>query len=987
MPLLALGSTLFLLPPAARADILVDGTTCTLAQAVNAANKANCPASFPAPDVGSCAAASGGSNTIQLSVDVNLSAVDNYLYGPNGLPPVASTITIVGNGHTISRSSSPGTPPFRLFYVSGGWEVCAGILTLDSLTLSGGLAQGGSSTTGGGGLGAGGAIFNQGTVHLVGVTITQCTARGGGPPSAAGAAGGGGMGGDAPASSSDGGSFGGAFPGTGGVGGGASATVGGGGGGFVSGADGVGGAGGGKGGFGGVGANPTVGDGGDGGSASSGGSGGGGSFGAGGGGGSSGGGGGGGGGVGGGGGGVVSSIGTSFGGHGGFGGGGGQGGGSGGSGGFGGGGGGGGSGCAGCGNNAGGSGGFGGGGGSRGRNPNPPGNGHGGGGAGMGGAIFNMGASTGTGRGALTAVNSTLSGNVAQGGSKRDRVPSGFVSFGGDGMGGGILNLDGSVSLTHCTIAFNAAISGSGISESGRGFAQGSEIFNLAFGNNVEDGSAATATLTLLNSIVGPDTFTDAFSSLDSQAVNGNHTNTATVSADSHDIVFSGTGYTPAVPPLTVDPLLGPLQSNGGPTSTMALGVFPESPALDLGDPAACVASDQRGVLRPQGIGCDIGAYEQGQLAVQRAGTGTGQVLNDGTNGINCGPTCSSGFAAMTTKVIAEADTGSFFAGWSSNCAGGTYDSRLTNQPCVATFSSRAPAITSANSTMFTVGNAGEFMVTSTGNPLPTISETVALPAGLSLSSSASGTLTLHGTPHVGTGGFYNLLFKATNSWPPDASQSFTLLIGQAPAITSGNGVTFTVGSAGTFAVTAIGVPGPTLSESGDALPGGVTFDPTTGVLSGTPNAGTGGTYHVVLKASNGVSPDASQDFTLRVQSGSLFTVAPCRLFDSRTAGGPLASGETRLVPVAGVCAIPATAVALSANVTVTQPSGDGDLALFPSNLSPQLSLLNFRAGQSRANNAILQLATDGSGNLFALAFVTDAGTVHLLVDVNGYLQ
>jgi CSLREA domain-containing protein len=65
-----------------------------------------------------------------------------------------------------------------------------------------------------------------------------------------------------------------------------------------------------------------------------------------------------------------------------------------------------------------------------------------------------------------------------------------------------------------------------------------------------------------------------------------------------------------------VDPLLGPLADNGGPTATHE--PLPGSPVLDAGDPAApgsggtaCEATDQRGVARPQGTGCDIGAVER----------------------------------------------------------------------------------------------------------------------------------------------------------------------------------------------------------------------------------------------------------------------------------------------------------------------------------------------------------------------------------------
>lgn len=57
-----------------------------------------------------------------------------------------------------------------------------------------------------------------------------------------------------------------------------------------------------------------------------------------------------------------------------------------------------------------------------------------------------------------------------------------------------------------------------------------------------------------------------------------------------------------------MNPLLGPLQANGGPTQTMAL--LAGSPAIDAGDNSGCPATDQRGLARPQGAACDIGAYE-----------------------------------------------------------------------------------------------------------------------------------------------------------------------------------------------------------------------------------------------------------------------------------------------------------------------------------------------------------------------------------------
>jgi hypothetical protein len=58
-----------------------------------------------------------------------------------------------------------------------------------------------------------------------------------------------------------------------------------------------------------------------------------------------------------------------------------------------------------------------------------------------------------------------------------------------------------------------------------------------------------------------------------------------------------------------IDPRLGPLVDNGGPTRAHVL--LQGSPAIDAASTPDCPATDQRGVLRPQGAACDIGSYER----------------------------------------------------------------------------------------------------------------------------------------------------------------------------------------------------------------------------------------------------------------------------------------------------------------------------------------------------------------------------------------
>jgi hypothetical protein len=78
-------------------------------------------------------------------------------------------------------------------------------------------------------------------------------------------------------------------------------------------------------------------------------------------------------------------------------------------------------------------------------------------------------------------------------------------------------------------------------------------------------------------------------------------------------------------------------------------------------------------------------------------------------------------------------------------------------------------------------------------------------------------------------------------------------------------------------------------------------------------------------------------------------------------------------------------AKSVAVNVTVTEPASQGYLTLFPSGTTPPLaSTINFRAGQTRANNAILPL---GSGGTISVFSGQPTGTVHFILDVTGYFQ
>jgi hypothetical protein len=133
-------------------------------------------------------------------------------------------------------------------------------------------------------------------------------------------------------------------------------------------------------------------------------------------------------------------------------------------------------------------------------------------------------------------------------------------------------------------------------------------------------------------------------------------------------------------------------------------------------------------------------------------------------------------------------------------------------------------------------------------------------------------------------------------------------------------------------------------------------------------------------------------DSTAPPAGTSFFPLPPCRLIDTRNPAGAysgpaLAAGASRTFDLAGHCGIPATAQAVAVNLTVVGAAGLGDLRAFPGGAPlPAASVINFAAGQTRANNAVLPLSKDGNA---ALAFHADpgAGAVQLVVDVSGYFQ
>jgi hypothetical protein len=125
-----------------------------------------------------------------------------------------------------------------------------------------------------------------------------------------------------------------------------------------------------------------------------------------------------------------------------------------------------------------------------------------------------------------------------------------------------------------------------------------------------------------------------------------------------------------------------------------------------------------------------------------------------------------------------------------------------------------------------------------------------------------------------------------------------------------------------------------------------------------------------------------------------LHTLTPCRVVDTRNPSGPLggpaltADVARTFAIAAAVCGVPASARALSLNVTVTGALAGGSVVLYPGDAAvPPTSTISFAAGQTRANNSILGLSRDGLGTITALAALSASSQVHLILDVNGYFE
>ncbi len=241
----------------------------------------------------------------------------------------------------------------------------------------------------------------------------------------------------------------------------------------------------------------------------------------------------------------------------------------------------------------------------------------------------------------VTITDSTISGNQANGGAA-GALGGAIAETGGNAstylitgstlsnnsvtstaglVGGGAFeaSADATVTIRNSTISGNSLSTPNATAQGGAIHNSGSSSFGAVFvlsNVTVTNNSAKTGgglfqilagSITLQNSIVAGNTASTAGPDC-----------SGPIASQGHNLIGNTAGCTFAATTgdlVNVAANLGPLANNGGPTLTHALN--PGSPAIDAGDPGvpgsggtACEATDQRGITRPQGPRCDIGAFE-----------------------------------------------------------------------------------------------------------------------------------------------------------------------------------------------------------------------------------------------------------------------------------------------------------------------------------------------------------------------------------------
>ncbi|MCA1666054.1 MAG: putative Ig domain-containing protein [Thermomicrobia bacterium] len=526
----------------------------------------------------------------------------------------------------------------------------------------------------------------------------------------------------------------------------------------------------------------------------------------------------------------------------------------------------------------------------------------------------------------------------------------------------GIFNGIGTVTLTNSTISGNDY----GINNGDRTTVTNSTISGNGTNGIYNSGGTTAVTNTILAGNAGSDV----------ALVGG------TITDGGHNLVGSSSGYTFSGTGDTSGPaLLAPLGSYGGPTQTVAL--LPGSPAIDAGDDTACATTgpagvnskDQRGVIRPVGAHCDIGAFEsQGFTLTKTSGDGQRTTATTAfTNPLVVAVAPSAAGAAdnepvnggvVTFTAIPNAGASATLTGSPATITGGQASVTATANTTAGSYSVIASAAGAASVT-FSLTNSAPTLtlsptslpaasggvaysqtLTATGGTAPyTFAVTTGtLPTGLTLTTAGM----LSGTPTAG--GTFAFTIQAQDANGFTGAQQYTIIV-TAPAIIL-SPTTLPGGVKGvaypTTTITAAGGTAPyDFTVTTGTLPTGLTLSPA-GVLSGKPTAT--GSFTVTVTATDANGFTGMQQYTLTV------TAAPL-------------TGIT-LTPPSGAGNPPSVKVGQSEQFTATGTYADGSMQ----NLTNQVQW-------SSSNPQVVTV--DANGKVTG----ESPGTVTITASLNGVTQ
>jgi hypothetical protein len=284
--------------------------------------------------------------------------------------------------------------------------------------------------------------------------------------------------------------------------------------------------------------------------------------------------------------------------------------------------------------------------------------------------------------GSLTVTGSTFSGNTAQEGggifSQKTATITDSTFTGNSATiygGGGLLNAAGSATVTADSFSGNSGPGGGAIDNDATLKITDSTLSGNSAGNNGGGAVVNFGTTTVTQSTIADNSspyganvlnytgfsLTLTMSILAGGQIGPNCGGEQPVTDGGYNIDTGSTcGFTASAHSMSdTQPELGPLASNGGPTQTMALPASsPAVNAIPAATPGCTGTTDQRGITRPQGSGCDIGAYELVLTTGTAPSTPTGLTVTGVTaNSVSLKWNASSGPSGVTGYTVYRGGT------------------------------------------------------------------------------------------------------------------------------------------------------------------------------------------------------------------------------------------------------------------------------------------------------------------------------------------